>query len=567
MKKIPTLSLLACAMLGAGAASFPAHAATLSTAACRVAALQGALAGAAGDTAVRLDTAAWSDAGPVPHCLVTGTIGAHTGAPRGAQDTQYGNHFRLRIPAEWNGGFVFQGGGGNNGSVGDALGTMKDGASALAQGYAVAAQDSGHVGRSAEFALDRQAYLDFAYLGVHQVALASKALIRGAAGREPDHSYFVGCSNGGREALVTAQRYADFDGVVSGDPGMEIYDQWVHNMSVLRTVSRVAGVPDGAVPADTSAAYSDAQLAYAGDYFMDKCDRLDGAVDGLMSNYQACKATPADILQLQCKADGGASADQRCLSRVQAEGLAGIYHGLTSRDGRLVFPGFFPGSVERGLRDPYLGVPGSAFPLGSFYQSIMPNFYYMGYGFRGYPGVTGPADAVSSYPASSVAYVAGFDFEREPARLAQGRRDFHGADFDAFYKRGGKMLIYTGSADPAVQASGIIALMQRIKAKYGGAADMARLFVVPGMAHCRGGATADQFDQLAPLADWVERGIAPERIVARALPGGALDPARKGVSRPLCAYPAYARYRGGPVDEAASHACVTPQAEDGTYRE
>lgn len=196
------------------------------------------------------------------------------------------------------------------------------------------------------------------------------------------------------------------------------------------------------------------------------------------------------------------------------------------------------------MRDIYLGVPGSAFPLGSFYKSIMANFYFMGYGFRGYPGLTGPADQLSSYPASSVPYVAGFDFATEPAKLAPGRRDFHGTEFDAFQKRGGKMLVYTGSADPAVQASGIMAQMDRIKRP-----EMARLFVVPGMTHCRGGNTVDGFDQLAPLAAWVERGIAPKRIEAHTA----------GRGRPLCAYPHYARYQGGPVDAAASHACVAPE--------
>ncbi|WP_020656511.1 tannase/feruloyl esterase family alpha/beta hydrolase [Massilia niastensis] len=551
--------LLAACAASAQVAAAPADA-------CTAAALAPALGTVDGESAT-LDAATWSAGGDgLPaHCIVTGTIGAHAGAP---DATRYGNQFRLRIPQQWNGRLVFQGGGGNNGSVGDALGTLKDGSKSLAQGYAVVAQDSGHQGRDPRFALDREAYLDFAHEGVHQVTLASKSLLKNFTGRAPEYAYFVGCSNGGREALVTAQRHADFDGVVSGNAGMAVYDQWVHNMSVLRMASRVAGVPEGTTPTDTSGAFRDEQLAYAAGHFMQKCDRLDGAVDGLMSNVAACRSTPEDIRALQCRADGGASTDARCLSRVQAGGLAELYDGLRDRKGELVHPGFYPGSIEHGMRETYLGVAGSDFPLGSFYKSIMPNFYYMGYGFRGYPGVTGPADEVASYPASSVGYVARFDVEKEPAKLAQGRLDFHGANvdparpgpnFEAFYRRGGKMLIYTGSADPAVQARAIVGLVERIGRQYGaGAANMARLFMVPGMAHCRGGATADQFDQLAPLAAWVERGVAPERIEARALPGSALDPDGKGVSRPLCAWPRYARYQGGPVNEAASHACVAP---------
>jgi feruloyl esterase len=566
----------ACVALAAGGAS--AAPAQVAPEACQTAKLAPSLAPFSGEQATTLDSAAWLAAGLAEqgkpagagnpmlpaHCLVTGTIGAHRGAPA---DTQYGNQFRLRIPAGWNGRFLFQGGGGNNGVVGGALGLLKDGHSALGQGYAVIAQDSGHKGRSAEFALDRKAYHDFAYQSVHDAAQVGKALVAAAAGQAPAYSYFVGCSNGGREALVTAQRYADFDGVVAGNPGMAIYDQWVQNMSVLHAVNKLAGVPAGAAPTDTSRTFSDAQLGRVADYFMAKCDRLDGAADGLMSNYQACTAAPADFQQLQCKADGGASGDADCLSGAQAAALATVYDGVRNSAGKLVFPGFYPGSIERGMRDPYLGVPGSAFPLGSFYNSILPNFYYMGYGWRGYPGVAGPADQVASYPKSAMAFVASFNVDSEPAKLRQGRIDFHGANvdpsqpgpnFDAFVKRGGKMLVYTGSADPAVQARGVTAFIDRLKAQYQGAAGTARLFIVPGMLHCRSGATADQFDELAPLAAWVEKGIAPESIVARAAPGGALDPAGKGVARPLCAYPKYAKYQGGNPDLAASHACTAP---------
>jgi feruloyl esterase len=558
-------------LYGAVALAQPATPPTLAPADCTLEKLAPALAGLDGPKRMILDTASWVAGGTEragaaqvavpPHCVVSGTIGAHRGAPG---STAYGNHFRLRIPAAWSGRFVFQGGGGNNGVVGNALGLLKNGDSALVQGYAVVAQDSGHTGRGAEFALDRQAYLDFAYEGVHDVAQASKALLQAIAGRAPQYSYFVGCSNGGREALVTAQRYTDFDGVVAGAPGFAVYDQWQQNMAVLKAVARAAGVPAGAVPADTSRAFSDAQLDYAASYFMDKCDRLDGVRDGLISNYLACSARPADYAALQCKADGGASLDARCLNAAQAGALREIHTGIVDKDGKLVFPGFLPGGIERNLREPYLGTPGSEAPLGSFYASIMPNFWYMGYGFRAYPGVTGPADQVASYPRSAAAWVSAFDPARDGPALEQGRLDFHGSNtdprrpgpnFEAFHRRGGRLLMYAGSADHGVQVRGVMGLMDRIKAQYDGANDMARLYVVPGMGHCRGGATVDQFDELAPLAAWVERGVPPQAIVARALPGSPLDPKGNGLSRPLCAYPAYARYQGGDPQVATSYAC------------
>lgn len=558
-------------LYGSAALAEPAPTAIdVSPAACQVSRLAPALADFSAVQRATVDAARWVPAGVEragkasvgvpPHCEIEGTVGAHHGAP---DNTAYGNHFRLRVPAVWHGRFLFQGGGGNDGVLGNALGLLKNGQSALAQGYAVVAQDSGHLGRGAQFALDRQAYTDFAYEGVHDVARASKALLQAIAGQGPQYSYFVGCSNGGREALVSAQRYTDFDGVVAGSPGFGLYDQWLQNMSVLKAIARAAGTPDGTVPTDTSRAFSDAQLAYAANYFMDKCDRLDGIQDGVISNYLACTAKPADYAALQCKFDGGNSTDASCLSALQTSVLREIHTGLVDHSGKLVFPGFLPGGIEPRLRGAYMGVPGARVPLGELY-GLMENFYYMGYGFRGYPGVTGPADQAASYPANSVAYVAGFDFERDAAALGQGRLDFHGSNtdpqhpgpnFEAFHRRGGKLLMYTGSFDRAVQARGVMALMDRIKAQYDGAGDMARLYVIPGMDHCRGGTTADQFDELAPLAAWVERGVAPGALVAHALPGSALDPQGSGVSRPLCAYPAHAQFKGGEPKDAASYAC------------
>lgn len=551
-----------------GATTF-VHAAAIEPASCSASRLAPAFAALDLGKTATLDSVKWIAAasqrsGPytvaVPeHCEVKGTIGAHRGPP---DDTKYGNHFVLRIPRHWQGRFVFEGGGGNDGVVGSALGMLKNGDSALAQGYAVAAQDSGHTGRSAQFALDKQAYLDFAYEGIHDVARASKALLNAVAGAPPTYAYFVGCSNGGREALVSAQRYPDFDGVVAGAPGFAVYDQWLANMAVLKTIARAAGVRPDAVPTDTSHAFTDAQLSYAANYFMDKCDRLDGIKDGLISNYLACKATPADYAALQCKADGGGSDDQRCLSAVQTQALRDIYTGLVDAHGKVIFPGFLPGGIETKLRGPYIGASAAA-PVGAFY-SLMENFYFMGYGFQGYPGVSGPADKLVSYPANAVAYVSGFDVNRDSAALGQGRLDFHGSNtdpsrpgpnFDAFHKRGGKLLMYTGSADHGVQVTGVMGLMDRIEAQYKDASDMARLYVIPGMDHCRGGATVDQFDQLAPLAAWVERGVAPGALLARTLPGSPLDVPGTSVSRPLCTYPAYAKYIGGDPANAASYTC------------
>jgi len=542
---------------------------------CRAALLQAVAAEQRGEWATTIDDAAWQDAGPVAqglpeaaaHCRVQFTIGAHVGPPAG---TAYGNRVLLRLPGNWNGRLVFQGGGGNNGVVGDALAVQKDGKAALNQGYAVLAQDSGHRGREPFFALDAQAYRDFAWTGVHKATLIGKTLIQVVTGDKPRHSYFVGCSNGGREALVAAQRHDEFDGVVAGAPGLATYDQWLHNLWALRVVARVAGVPAGQVPADTSGAYSDAQLAAVSAHFMAKCDPQDGLADGLVQRPAACRAEAADWRTLSCAADGGSAPAASCLSAAQAEGLRQIHDGARDSRGRLLWTGFYPGHIEPVLRASYLGVAGSARPVGAFYDGVMANFVFMGYGHQGWSGVTGPRDMLASYPRDSRAYVAMFDFDREPALLQPGRLDFHGdnvdparpgPNFERFKRRGGRMLLYTGTMDNGVQPTGITGFVERLAAQYGRAdADaMAALFLVPGMNHCRGGAATELFDPLAALVDWVEQGRRPERIVARAVPGGPLDADRRGLERPLCPWPRYARFKGqGDPRLADSFECAAP---------
>lgn len=526
-----------------------------------------------GEWATTLTGAQWQDRAKelgreLPeHCAVRGIIGEHQGAPG---KTAYGNRFLLRVPAHWNGRLVFQGGGGNNGVVGDAYLLGKDGRTAIEQGFAVLAQDSGHQGREPYFALDEQAYRDFAHAGVHKATVVGKQIIGQLAGEGPRRSYFVGCSNGGREALVTAQRHDDFDGVVAGSPGYATYDQWLQNLSVLQTVSEVAGYAKGLVPSDTSAAYTDAQLKFVAQHFMAQCDAQDGLVDGLVFKPQACKATGQDWQALLCPAEGGAAGPDVCLSRRQAEGLAKIYDGVRNTRGELLFPGFYPGHIETALRMTYLGQPGSKRPVGAFYDSIMTNFPFMGYGFRGYDGLTGPADQLSSYPADARAYVANFDFDAMPRKLAQGREDFGAGNVDpatgkfsyeSFQRRGGRMLIYTGTMDHGVQSSGVTQLFDRLTARYGQQKtdEMAALFLIPGMNHCRGGETTERFDPLGALVDWVESGQRPDRLVAGVAPGSTLFKHQPELTRPLCAYPKYARWnqRGHPASHE-SFECVAP---------
>lgn len=525
------------------------------------------------DWATQLTSAAWqqesaNDERVIPaHCAIRGVMGAHVGAP---QQTQYGNEFLLRVPSPWNGRLVFQGGGGNNGVVGDALALGKDGRTAIEQGFAVVAQDSGHKGREPFFALDQQAYLDFAHAGVHKITVLAKSLVQQLAGAAPQKSYFVGCSNGGREALVSAQRYDDFDGVVAGSPGYATYDQWLQNMDVLKVIANVAGVPKGVVPQDTSKAYSDAQLGKVAQHFLEKCDALDGLKDGMVLNPQACIANDQDWKTLTCAASGGEGAAGTCLSNVQAEGLKAIYDGLRNRQGDLIFPGFYPGHIEKNIRQTYLGDASGKPAVGAFYGSIMANFPFMGYGFRSFDGLTGPAHELNSYPTDFRAYVANFDVDVISSKLAQGRIDFGAgavADvegpytYEKFRQRGGKMLVYTGTQDHGVQAKGVTKLRDRLVARYGQSQTdaMSSFFLIPGMNHCRGGEATEKFDPLGALVSWVEKGERPSRLVAGVVKGSQLHVQQPDLTRPLCALPHYPRWRqhGNPHSHE-SFECVAP---------
>jgi hypothetical protein len=547
---------------------------------CTLDALAPALSSFTADSATTLQEAVWDIAAGTTatararpaHCRITGIIGAHLGPPG---RTAYGNRFLLRVPQAWNGRFVFQGGGGNNGVVGDALALQKDGRTALEQGFAVIAQDSGHVGREPHFALDAQAYRDFAYDGVRKATAVGKRLIATLAGEPPRRSYFVGCSNGGREALSAAQRLPqEFDGVISGAPGLAVYDQWLQVKHLLRAVSSAAGVPAGERAIDTSGVFSDAQLAAAAAHFRKKCDPLDGLADGFVAHPMACRAEEADFRALACA--GGDAAKPDCLSPAQIGVLRAAYDGARDSRGRLIWPGFIPGHIEPVMRTTYLGVAGAPNPLGrvgSFYASVMANFAFMGYGHQGFPRLTGPADELASYPADALGEVARFDFDHDPPRLAPGRSGFHAdkidpkrsdqPNFEAFRRRGGRILLYTGTADPGVQPAGITGFIDRLVAQYGRteADRMAALFLVPGMLHCRGGEATESFDALGALVEWVEGGPRPARLLARPALGSALFRERPALTRPLCAYPAYARWDGrGEPDRAESFVCTEPEA-------
>lgn len=453
------------------------------------------------------------------YCRVEGVIDGHTG-PDGKR---YGLTFAVALPRAWNGRFLFQGGGGLNGTLYPPLGAAAAGdRPALARGFAVVSTDGGHRGAVFDdsFNVDQEASLDFAFKSVPTVATVAKEVVGAYYGRPPAHSYFAGCSTGGREGMEAVERYPSvFDGVITGAPAMRtgysnIALDWAavaFNRIAPKDPTSGKPIPGGAFSA------SDRLLIVNG--VLEACDALDGLKDGMIFNVRACRFDPA---VLECK---GGKTDA-CLSAQQVTALHTAFGGPVTTQGWRIYAAH---PYDTGIAASGPGIPG--FLLNS-----------------------------TAGPVSGGALPLSIDLESEVASVVRNPQQQltdtdRWTDLSTFAARGGKQLFYHGMSDPWFSAFDTLDYYERLASASGGlekARAFARLFLVPGMEHCQGGpATLDHFDLLTPLVEWVERGEAPEAIVAT----GVSLPGR---SRPLCAWPQHAEYKGsGDPNEASSFDCRT----------
>lgn len=463
------------------------------------------------------------------HCLVRGIIAPRTGT----DGRQYGVGFEVRLPSNWNGRFLFQGGGGLDGSVQPAIGMVAtDGKPALLRGFAVISSDGGHEGADASFASDQQARLDFAYAGIGPVTQSGKEIVAHYYGSEAKFSYFIGCSNGGREAMMAAQRYPSaFDGIVAGDPGFNLSAAAVQEMWSLKALLKIAPKDDQDRPV-LSAALADSDLRLLAKSILDACDQLDGVRDGMINNTAACHFKPQRLL---CKA----GQRQDCLSSAKVAALDSIFGGARDPRGRALYASFpYDAGVDTpGWRMWKLGTSPTFSPnaldatlgLGSMRQYML----------------TPPNLAIAPQE---------FDFSRDFDKTLQTAaiNDATSTVLSGFSAHGGKLIIYQGMSDPVFSANAIIHWYQQLQADFGAPQSWARLFLVPGMNHCGGGPATDQFDALTAIQDWTEGSQAPDLIPAHA---AAASP-WPGRTRPLCAYPHSARYKGsGNIERAESFEC------------
>ena len=473
------------------------------------------------------------NAGPLltAHCKVSGRM-----AERLGQDAKpYHIGFEMRLPVQWNGRLLYQGGGGNDGVVRPAVGPQAAPGYALNRGFAVVTTDAGHQGPSAEFGFDPIARTDNAYNAHDKVAVTAKELIKRFYSKPADRSYFIGCSGGGRQGMMFTQRFPSyFDGVIAMAPAMRVSKgATIAAAWDTQALQAIAPPGDDGKPV-LSRALSDGDLGLVRQGILAACDAQDGLADGLVSNPAACKF---DVATLQCQ---GAKTDA-CLAPAQVGALKKIFTGAKNGSGQ---PLYFSWPWDPGMGHPQNDWRGWKLGNAATAKANSRHVFLMEDALQGY-FVTPPDRSLSIYK---------FDFDRDPARMDAHAWIFNTADdvkLGGFQARGGKLMFIHGMADAIFSADEMVDYYQRLTAENGPkTVEFSRLFLAPGMGHCQGGAATDSIDGLSALVDWVEKGKTPQHLNAT---GTTVFPGR---SRPLCAYPRYAHYNGnGNPEDAANFSC------------
>ena len=419
------------------------------------------------------------------------------------------------LPSEgWNGKYQAVGNGGWAGFI-----SYVGMAEALRRGYATSSTDTGHTGNGgdASFAFGHpEKLVDFAYRSVHEMAVTAKAVIAAFYETPPRHSYWYGCSTGGRQGLVEAQRFPeDFDGIVADAPA---YNQPRLNVWYLWVAQATLNDPASYIPRSKYQMIHDAVLQ--------ACDARDGVTDGVVNDPSRCRFDPE---VLTC----GSADGPDCLTVPQAEAARRIYAGPTNpRTLEQIAPGLEPGS-ELGW---------GALAAGPNAQAIG-DTYFKFVVFK---------DATWDFRT--------LDFDRDVAVTDQidgGLLAATDPDLTEFASRGGKLMLIHGWNDQLIGPRYSISYYDSVVERMGGAArtnDFMRLFMAPGMAHCGGGEGPNSFDALLLIEQWVEQGMAPDLMIASRSSDGEVDR-----TRPLCPYPRVAQYQGrGSTDDAANFVCVLP---------
>lgn len=414
--------------------------------------------------------------------------------------------FEVDLPSAWNGRFLMTGNGGYAGTLGSPTRQAR-------RGFATAATDTGHdeaVEPGASFATDSQKLLDYAFRSLHVTAITAKRIIAAYYGKAPERSYFQGCSTGGRQALILAQRFPeDFDGIISGAPILD-FTGMIARFSCTADALAAAPIPAAKLPLLAQRVY-------------DVCDAVDGLRDGIIDDPRKCRFTPARDLPV-CAADDQTT----CFTKPQIQALEKIY-GDVAVNGARRFPGWPVGAEAvvdgRSGWQPWI-VRDGAPTLGAAF-----------------------AETYNRYMAGPNATPARHEYLHQLL-------DATNPDLTAFRNRGGRLLMYYGWADQALNAQRGVEYYEEVLRRMGPSTpEFFRLFMVPGMFHCGRGPGPDSIDPFAALYAWVEHNQAPDQLLAaRKVDGKVMR------TRPLCPFPAVAKYNGsGSIDDAANFTCQAPK--------
>jgi tannase/feruloyl esterase/uncharacterized tannase-like protein DUF6351 len=528
------------------------------------------------------------------HCLISGTInagriGAETSPGAPVSRYTYAITWQARLPDAWNSKFYMPGGGGTDGSVPGTTARLR-------QGYAAAANDSGHsnavnsdplAGGSASFGTDYLARVDFAYNAIDVTTRTAKRLVEIYYADAPEYSYFEGCSMGGREAMMVTQRFPSyFNGVVSGDPAFRITKVGVwasFEGQQLAALARTRGLISGFGVPFANNTFTNDDLQLVSKAVLQACDELDGVADGMVSNPQACttRRVKPVLESLLCPA----GKTPACLASDQVEAILNIYtSGAPNSHGRPQYARWMWDAGIAGCTSPVdCNTPGAPninigwrlWNVGIFNPAFVPhvsntangalNFASLGGGAIPLLFATPPILPAPTANDGLANLIMNHDFDTLAASIFGTSAAFpvsdtellnvDDTDLSPFQRHGGKLLIWQPQTGGPFSPQDMVNWYRSMSREMHGFEEtqrFARLFLMPGANHCGGGPSASTIDPFSPVVDWVENANAPATLLGTA-PAATPWPGR---TRPLCPYPAYARYKGaGDVNVAESFAC------------
>jgi feruloyl esterase len=510
------------------------------------------------------------------HCEVIGKMQER----QGANGQTYAIRFHLRLPVEWNGRYVFQGGGGTDGNLGDATGMLlgQPGMTALGKGYAVISSDSGHDNATNDdparqgivtFGHDAEARRNYGFAHIGPVVRVGKALIRAHFGKAAAFTYFIGGSKGGQEAMMAVQRFPkDFDAALIGYPGFRLPYASIAQLwdgQAFAPVARALGqIGSDGVPL-INKAMSDDDVILAQQAILSACDTLDETQDGMIENFTAC-TTPRvlpELAKVTCKGDTAADKTPTCLLPMQVAALRKVFGGPMTRDGKMIYSDWAwdagigartANGVTQGWRIWKMGGYASSTNNGALIRLGAPSNSAV---FRSPPlTVSGDVASLARYALSADIDEAYAASQVKWGPFNEAATDFMVAektDLSPFTRRGGKIILFHGVSDPVFSILDTVRWLDRVNSRAKGRASrFITFYAVPGMNHGRGGPATERFDMFSSLVDWREKGVAPGSITASA---GSEAP-WPGRTRLLCPYPAQPRRVGNDIEQAASFRCV-----------